>query len=127
MDISGVNNINPSPASQSVNSEGSRGENQQVRNVDKVARNANNKGRNQDELEEFTEEQIEEGVETLNESVQALHKNLKFQIHEESERMQVQVVDVIEDEILKELPPEEVLDMLGRIQEMVGIIIDEKV
>jgi len=125
MVISGVNDISPSPASQSLNSEGAKGE--QVRNVNKIARNANTTRDQQEELEEFTEEQIEEGVETLNESVEALHKGLKFEIHEESDRMHVQVVDVIEDEVLKELPPEEILDMLGRIQEMVGIIIDEKV
>ena len=39
----------------------------------------------------------------------------------------VQVIDVNTEEVIKELPPEEMLDLKARIHEMVGILIDEKV
>ena len=128
MSISGVNDINPSPSPESMNS--GRARTQQQTNVEKLNRAAKAETQREslsDDLEELTEEELEEGIETLNESVQALHKSLKFELHEESDRMQVQVIDVIEDEVLKELPPEEVLDMLGRIRQMVGLIIDERI
>ncbi|MCK8816022.1 flagellar protein FlaG [Natroniella sulfidigena] len=125
MDISGVSNVNPAPSPGSVNSEEAKGQKQNQ--VNKLVGAKDHRGSNNEKLEELTEEKLEEGIETLNESVENLQKGLKFQIHEESDRMQVQVVDVIEDEVLKELPPEEVLEMLGKIREMVGLIIDETI
>jgi len=41
--------------------------------------------------------------------------------------MMVKVVDLNTDEVIKELPPEEMLDLQARIHEMVGILIDETV
>ena len=80
-----------------------------------------------DEQEEITREEIEEGVDTLNETVQSFHKDLRFELHEPSERMMTKLVNIQDEEIIKEFPPEEMLDMLGRIREAVGLIIDEKI
>ncbi|WP_027339038.1 flagellar protein FlaG [Halonatronum saccharophilum] len=77
--------------------------------------------------EEIEKDSLEEGVEALNETVQSFHKNLSFQLHEDSERMMVKLMDIKSDEVLKEFPPEEILDMLGRIRQAVGLIIDEKI
>ena len=82
--------------------------------------------------QELKKEQIKDGINQLNETVQDLYKdsykeNLKFELHEESGRMMVKVIDGTNHEILKEIPPKEILDMLGKIREMVGILIDEKI
>jgi len=39
----------------------------------------------------------------------------------------VQIVDLKTQEVIKELPPEEMLDLEAKIHEMVGLLIDEKV
>ncbi len=74
-----------------------------------------------------SEEELEDGVEQLNGAVHAFHEDLNFKLHEKSERMMVELVNVDKDEVIKEFPPKEMLDMLGRIKEMVGLIIDEKI
>ena len=38
----------------------------------------------------------------------------------------VRVVNVFTDEVIKEIPPEEVLDTVARIREMIGLLIDER-
>jgi flagellar protein FlaG len=78
---------------------------------------------NQKELEE----EVRESVKDVNEIVDQVKEGLSFQIHEDTEELMVQVIDVNTDEVIKELPPEEMLDLKARIHEMVGILIDEKV
>lgn len=79
------------------------------------------------EDKDFSDVELEESVEELNDTIEALHKDLRFQIHEGSERMMVEVINLDNNEIIKEIPPKEVLDMIGRIREMVGLLIDEKI
>jgi flagellar protein FlaG len=78
---------------------------------------------NQKELEE----EVRESVKDVNEIVDQVKEGLSFQIHEDTEELMIQVIDVNTDEVIKELPPEEMLDLKARIHEMVGILIDEKV
>ncbi len=74
-----------------------------------------------------TKEEVKNSLEQLNDAVQAIHKDLKFELHDESQRMMVKVMDLDKHKVIKELPPEEVLDMVGRIKEMVGLILDQKI
>ncbi|QTL99896.1 flagellar biosynthesis protein FlaG [Iocasia frigidifontis] len=76
---------------------------------------------------DFFNAELEEGVEELNNTVEALHQDLKFELHESSGRMMVEVINLDNKEVIKEIPPREVLDMLGRIREMVGLLLDEKI
>jgi flagellar protein FlaG len=38
----------------------------------------------------------------------------------------VKVIDAETDEIIREIPPEKILDMVAMMWEMVGIIVDER-
>lgn len=40
-----------------------------------------------------TEENVKDGIEKLNETVQTFHEELKFEMHKESERMMTKVVN----------------------------------
>jgi len=77
--------------------------------------------------EQDLEDEVRESVKDVNEIVDKVKEGLSFQIHEDTEKMMVKVVDLNTDEVIKELPPEEMLDLQARIHEMVGILIDETV
>ncbi|PUU87116.1 flagellar protein FlaG [Halanaerobium sp.] len=99
----------------------------------RVNRNDNSKLKPESlrEKEEYSEQELEdevrESVKDINEIVDRVKEGLSFQIHEDTEKMMVKVVDLNTDEVIKELPPEEMLDLQARIHEMVGILIDETV
>ena len=82
-------------------------------------------------VEEESKEKLKEDIEKLNETVSLLEndikESLKFELHEQSERMMVKVMNIQEHEVIKEMPPKEVLDLIGKIKEMVGVFLDEKV
>jgi len=70
---------------------------------------------------------LKEKVSQLNETVEIFDKRIHFQIHEETERIMVQVIEKATDEVISEIPPEKVLDMVARIEEMIGLIVDKLV
>lgn len=79
------------------------------------------------DLIEANKKEIEEELNTLNEFVRYYDKQLNFELHENSDRHYVQVIDVIEDKIIREIPPEKILDMIARINDLMGLIIDERI
>lgn len=51
---------------------------------------------------------------------------LKFSVHEKTKDIMVKIIDNSTGEVLKELPPEKLLDMVAKIWEIAGIFVDEK-
>lgn len=71
-------------------------------------------------------EELERAVKQSNETAEAINIGLRFKLHEGSERVMVQIVDRADDKVIKEIPPERLLNLVGQIQEMIGLLLDEK-
>ncbi|HEY8417197.1 MAG TPA: flagellar protein FlaG [Limnochordales bacterium] len=61
----------------------------------------------------------------LNRTLEAVDKRLKFLVHEETDRIYVKVIDEETGEVIREIPPEKILDLVGHIQKLIGLLIDE--
>ena len=72
-------------------------------------------------------ETVYEGVELLNNAMNMFNHKLHFEVHEDTNRIKVAIVDKATNELIKEIPPQEVLDMLAKIQDMLGILVDKKI
>ncbi len=57
-----------------------------------------------------------------------LNKNTEaiFGIHEETNRVTIKIIDKESKEVLKEVPPEKTLEMIAKIWEFAGLLVDEK-
>lgn len=53
-------------------------------------------------------------------------RRLRFRVHEPTGRIWVQVIDQNTNEVVREIPPERYLDLVARIWELVGLLVDEK-
>ena len=47
-------------------------------------------------------------------------------MHEATNRVTIQIVDKNTKEVIKEIPPEKTLDMIAKVWELAGILVDEK-
>lgn len=83
--------------------------------------NSNDQGREQQQL---SHEQVRKAVERLNKNLS--NSEAVFGIHEDTNRVTIKIVDKNTKEVIKELPPEKTLDMIARVWEMAGILIDER-
>lgn len=66
-------------------------------------------------------------AEAMNKFVQAMEANIRFKVHERSNQLMVQVVDVANDIVLKEFPSSEFLDTVAAIRDYVGILLDKRI
>ncbi|NMA02961.1 MAG: flagellar protein FlaG [Clostridia bacterium] len=78
-------------------------------------------------FKQISKEETLEGVEILNDTMELYNHKLHFEVHEDTKRLKVAIVDKETEEIIKEIPPEELLDMLAKIQDIIGILIDKKI
>ena len=78
------------------------------------------------ETEKGLMQEVEEAVRKLNDTAEAMHLSLRFLMHKESERWMVQVVDIRQDEIIREIPPERTLNVVAQIQNLLGVLLDER-
>jgi flagellar protein FlaG len=67
--------------------------------------------------------QLERTVESLNESVQSHHRSLRFSVDEDSGRTVIRVVDPSTDEVIRQIPPEEVLDLARHLDNSAGALL----
>lgn len=74
------------------------------------------------------EEVSQEMLDELAKDIETLHSiGLSFSQHKESGRTMVSVMNRDTDEVIRQLPSEDVLDMAVKMEEMVGMLFDEKV
>jgi len=69
-------------------------------------------------------EQLKKAVEDINRK--ANNSTAVFGIHEETNRVTIKIVDKQTKEVIKEFPPEQTLDMIAKVWEMAGLMVDEK-
>lgn len=70
-------------------------------------------------------EQLRRAVEQMNKNMIA-HSEAVFGMHEGTNRITIKIVDKDTKEVLKEFPPEKTLDMIAKVWEMAGILVDER-
>jgi flagellar protein FlaG len=68
--------------------------------------------------------QIKKAVEDINKK--ANNSEAIFGIHEATNRVTIKIVDKESKKVIKELPPEKTLDMIAKVWELAGLMVDEK-
>ena len=79
---------------------------------------------NQQNNKQPQNEQIRKAVEQLNKKMN--NSEAVYGIHEETNRITIKIVDKETKETIKEFPPEQTLDMIAKVWELAGIMVDEK-
>lgn len=72
-----------------------------------------------------TSRQLQEAVDKLKKNMMAQTEAV-FGIHEGTNRVMIKIVDKESKDVIKEYPPEQTLDMIQKVWEMAGIMVDEK-
>lgn len=67
-----------------------------------------------------------EAIEKANKAISGGNRRFEFSIHDKTNEIVVKVFDSQTDELIREIPNEKILDMVAKICEMVGILVDER-
>lgn len=91
---------------------------------------ANDKGANngvQVENIKIKEEDAKKAVDTLNKEFKDKDTYLQYEVYGKFNNIVIKVMDRNTNELVKELPPKKIIDMVEKLCEMAGMFIDEKV
>lgn len=92
--------------------------------VAQTAESNTNQNENKQQDDSKNMEAIKKAVDNLNKSMK--NTSAIFGIHEATNRVTIKIVDKQTREVIKELPPEKTLDMISRVWELAGMLVDEK-
>jgi flagellar protein FlaG len=77
--------------------------------------------------EEIPREEVEKTTEKLNRLMGIIDKRLSFSVHEESHRVMVKVIDQVTGDVINEIPPKKILDLLSSFTKLAGLVLDKRV
>ena len=80
---------------------------------------------NAQKKEEPKEEDMQEMMKELNELMSRINCNLEFSYHKEVNVMSVKMIDKATNEVIKELPPEEMIDNMIQAKDWIGAFLDK--
>ena len=92
--------------------------------IDTKETSEENAGANQQTAQDQQNAKIKKAVNDINK--RATNTEAIFGIHDATNRVTIKIVDKETKKVIKELPPEKTLDMIAKVWELAGILVDEK-
>lgn len=113
------------PQAEDDKSGGEAGSQQQAANG-KTQQQANTQQAATRQAQQQKSEQLKKAVAEMNRRINNSNEEAVFGVHEDTNRIMIKIMDKETKEVIKEFPPEKTLDMIAKIWEMAGILVDEK-
>ncbi len=95
-----------------------------VDSTTKVVENAEGKSSESYSEHEPSKEQLHKAVESLNKKMG--NAEAVFGFHEATNRVTIKIVDKDTKDVIREVPAEKTLDMIAKVWEIAGLLVDEK-
>lgn len=73
-----------------------------------------------------SEKVVIDAIERANKAINGPNTQFEFSIHKETKQIVVKVIDSDTNQVIREIPPEKTLDMVAKLWEMAGIVVDER-
>ena len=70
---------------------------------------------------------VEQAAERLNEALDSFSKNLAISVHRDTGRLTVRVTDPQTGDVIRELPPEQLLEAEVTIDKIIGLFVNDEV
>jgi flagellar protein FlaG len=65
-------------------------------------------------------------IEKANKALEGRYTTLEFSVHQNTKQISIKVMDRETGEVIREIPPDKTLDIVSRLWDMAGILVDEK-
>lgn len=84
-----------------------------------------NRTEEQAHLDRDLGERVERALESVNRAVQIFDRRIRFERHAGTGRIMCRVINAETEEVVREIPPEELLDAMAQMLECLGLVVDE--
>lgn len=84
------------------------------------------KGQEEKDKNQASDKQMQMAVTNANNKMRHSKTKAEFSYHEPTKSVSIRIMDEDTNEVIKEIPPEETLNMIVKMWELAGIMVDEK-
>ncbi|NMB17681.1 MAG: flagellar protein FlaG [Firmicutes bacterium] len=78
-----------------------------------------------EEQEEINPTDLDNAVEAVQKVSLIFDRKLEFSIHEDTNRVIVKVINMETGEVIREIPPEKIVELVAKMDSYLGLLIDE--
>lgn len=78
------------------------------------------------ESNSVSEKSVIDAIEKTNKLMINHNTRAEFSVHRQTKTIMVKIIDTDENTVIREFPPEKILDMIAKLWEMAGIFVDER-
>lgn len=76
--------------------------------------------------QEVTRNEVEKTVESLQAVARALNTRLSFEVDENTGKNIIRVIDSESGEVIRQIPPQEMLDIVSKLKSVIGVLFDRE-
>ena len=87
---------------------------------------ASEQGKSSQQQSQPSKDEIQKAINAANKKAYFGHTTAQFSYHEETHSIAVKIMDAETSEVIKEIPSEETLEMISKMWELAGIMVDER-
>lgn len=96
-------------------------------NIEVGANNVNDQGRTDISVDKvINDSMLENSVKQANKALEQFNRVLERTVHETTHTIMYVLKDTLTNEIIEEFPPRKIQDMIAKMWEMAGLIVDER-
>ncbi|NLX71088.1 MAG: flagellar protein FlaG [Clostridiales bacterium] len=74
----------------------------------------------------IAQDDVLQAVKQANKALEGTNRRFEYSVHEQTKTLMIKVINSDTDEIIREIPPEKILDLIAKLWELTGLIVDEK-
>jgi Uncharacterized flagellar protein FlaG len=95
-------------------------------NIQKSANTDQNQLENQPKDSLKNVEELKKILQELQNKISYLNKSLKIELNEEIKEPVVKIIDITSNEVIRQIPPDYVINIIKNINKMLGALVNEK-
>ncbi len=92
--------------------------------ISEVGTKEQNNSSNEEATSQYASEQIKKAIDQISQNMD--NSIVQFGIHEDTNRVTIKIIDKDTKKVIRELPPERILDMIAKAMELAGLMVDER-
>jgi flagellar protein FlaG len=74
----------------------------------------------------ISEKVVVDAIERANRAISGANRKFEISVHEKTKEIMVKVIDSETNKVIREIPSEKILDLVAKLWELAGIIVDER-
>lgn len=76
--------------------------------------------------EKISDAFLQSSIDRVNYTFETQRRSVRFKIHDRTNEVMVKIIDADTEEVIREIPPEKLMDMFANMLELAGLLVDER-